>query len=183
MTSNEAQQIATGYDSILKGLPSNSSQSSGGNSPVNSPVGDSYDKIIQNYTTSQNNFVPYDLKRAQDLQSKDSGSYNGLCQKFVDDVFDVPYPRTGKESAINAWQNAPNKVQNLQGIKSGDLIYFTPNQSNATWDFPNGAGHVGIYKGNGIFKSATDSGIEDHTLQEWNSITGQQPLGYIPTHI
>lgn len=120
------------------------------------------------------NLYPGDLTTAEKLQKQDNGSYNGYCQKFVDDIFNVPYPRTGKESAISAWNTAPNKVEGLQGIKPGDLIYFTPNQSNQN------DGHVGIYKGNGAFKSATDTGITDHSLQDWNNITGQQALGYIP---
>jgi hypothetical protein len=115
------------------------------------------------------------------MNSKD---YNGYCEQFVGDALGEPYPRTGKGSAIDTWNNDPNKVADpsLKGAKQGDRIYFSPNQSNATLDYPNGAGHTGFYEGNGQFISATDNGVQENDLNNWNKTNGTQVLGYIPVN-
>jgi hypothetical protein len=115
---------------------------------------------------------PSNLINAEKLQKEDNGSYNGYCQKFVEDT---TYGTSGIfPSAVDAWNSISDKVEGLQGVKSGDLVYFTPDQSNEY------NGHVGIYKGNGKFKSATDAGIADYSLEDWTKSTGQKVLGYVP---
>src|ERR1035437_8093444 len=96
--------------------------------------------------------------------------YIGWCQAFVRSVGGT----TSGASAYQAWQNAGNKVTGTQGMQPGDLVYFSPNQGN------NNDGHTGVYAGNNQFISATDSGILNEDLQNWQTATGQQLLGYVP---
>jgi hypothetical protein len=115
---------------------------------------------------------PINISNADMLSKNDRGQYNGFCQRFVEQA---TYGTTGHfASAAQAWNTIQNKVVGLDGIKPGDLVYFTPDKSN------NNDGHVGIYEGNGMFKSATGTGIKDISLQDWSQQTGQSPMGYIP---
>lgn len=115
---------------------------------------------------------PITVTTADMIQNKDKGQYNGFCQRFVEDA---TYGKHGIfDSAISAWNQLPNKVRGLQGVKPGDLVYFSANAGN------NNDGHVGIYEGNGVFKSATSKGIEDQNIGDWMAKTGQQVLGYVP---
>ena len=123
---------------------------------------------------SSGDTTPPILKNAEQIGQKNDPSYRGYCQKFVDDALGLPYPRTGKESAISAWDTAPNKVESLNGVKKGDLIYF----QDPTGKEPDG--HVGIYEGGNQFYSARDDGIKSDTITNWDKTTGQVPLGYIP---
>ncbi len=101
-------------------------------------------------------------------------SYNGYCQAFVEQTtygHQKMFP-----TAIDAWNSYnQNKqaVQGTQGIKPGDIVYFTP-----TPKVP--AGHTGIYQGDNKFVSATDTGVASNDLNSWQQGTGQQILGYIP---
>ena len=61
--------------------------------------------------------------------------YIGWCQSFVEKMGGT----TSGASAIQAWQNAQNKVTGTQGMQPGDLVYFSPNQGNGQ------DGHTGIY--------------------------------------
>jgi len=118
------------------------------------------------------NIEPVDIKNAKQLMDNPPEDYAGKCQRFVEQA---AYGKTGLEySANTAWQNAQNKVESLNGIKKGDLIYFSPNESN---DYD---GHVGIYEGNGKFISARDDGIKSDSIDNWRNQTNQIPLGYIP---
>lgn len=123
------------------------------------------------------------LTKAKEIMNNTKENYSGYCQKFVDDVLDVPYPRIGHESAIDAWNNAKNKIADptLKGAKPGDLISFSPNYSNVADGFPEGAGHTGFYEGNNKFISAAANGIVDeYNIDDWNKLNGTQTLGYIP---
>lgn len=120
--------------------------------------------------------IPTQSKAPDDvfLASKDTGNhkYDGWCQAFVEHA---TLGKTGVfPSAIDAWQAQQDKaVSGLNGIKAGDPIYFSPNQSN------DGYGHTGIYAGDNKFISATDNGIKTIDLKEWSKATGQQVLGYL----
>lgn len=98
-------------------------------------------------------------------------AYIGYCQSFVEKVSGSGWQGG---SAIEAWQNTPNKVSGLQGIQPGDKVYFSPDASNS------GYGHVGVYAGNNQFISATNNGIEKQDLSQWQQNTGQRVLGYVP---
>lgn len=97
-------------------------------------------------------------------------AYVGYCQAFVRQMGGT----TQGASAIQAWNNAQNKVQGTQGMQPGDLVYFSPNQSNQ------GYGHTGIYSGDNRYVSATNSGILENDLNNWQTATGQKLLGYVP---
>ena len=113
---------------------------------------------------------PKDLEIARQYMGQ--SNFIGYCQSFVRQVTGG---RTQGASAIDAWNNAQNKVQgSVQGMQPGDLVYFTPNASNS------GYGHTGIYAGNGQFVSDTDKGIRQAGLSDWIKATGQKLLGYVP---
>ena len=113
---------------------------------------------------------PKDLEIARQYMGQQK--FIGYCQSFVRQVTGG---RTQGASAIEAWNNAKQKVQgSVQGMQPGDLVYFSPNASNS------GYGHTGIYAGQGQFVSATDKGIRQSGLSEWMQATGQKLLGYVP---
>jgi hypothetical protein len=112
--------------------------------------------------------TPAILALAQKLLGQKA--YIGWCQEFVQKVGGT----TSGGTAYQAWQNAQNKVQGMQGIQPGDLVYFGPDASN------NNDGHTGVYAGNGQFISATDSGIMNNSIPQWQNSTGQKVLGYVP---
>lgn len=98
-------------------------------------------------------------------------AYIGYCQAFV---ADTAGGQNHGASAIEAWNNQQDKAtQGLNGISPGDEIYFNADDSNG------GNGHTGIYSGNNHFISATNNGIEEQDLADWQKSTGQQLLGYI----
>lgn len=112
---------------------------------------------------------PRDLEIAR--QYLGTSKFIGYCQSFVRQVTGG---KTTGASAIQAWNNAPTKIQGTQGLQAGDLVYFSPNASNR------GYGHTGIYEGNGNFISATNNGIKSTGLTDWMKSTGQKLLGYVP---
>ncbi|MCK9371058.1 C40 family peptidase [Candidatus Dojkabacteria bacterium] len=97
-------------------------------------------------------------------------AYVGYCQQFVKEMGGT----TRGASAIQAWNNAQNKVQGTQGIQPGDLVYFSPNSTNQ------GFGHTGVYEGDNKYISATNSGVLRNDLNAWQTATGQKLLGYVP---
>lgn len=108
-----------------------------------------------------------------DKASKEVGKqdYNGLCQGFVDTMTGNP---NRYKSAVEAWNGQLDKAHGgLEGIRSGDLLYFNPDASNRD------DGHTGIYIGNGQFVSATDYGVKTENVSDWMKKTGQKVLGYI----
>lgn len=113
---------------------------------------------------------PRDLDIARSYMG--AKAFIGYCQAFVNRVTGG---KTSGASAIQAWNNAPQKVQGTtQGMQPGDLVYFSPNSSNR------GYGHTGIYAGNNQFISATDNGVKQTGLFDWMKETGQKLLGYVP---
>lgn len=102
-----------------------------------------------------------------------SQAYDDYCQAFVEQAL---YGHQGVyPSAIAAWNQQQDKaVQGTQGMSPGDTVYFSPNQGNG------GNGHTGIYMGNNEFISATDNGVQTNDLNNWQKMTGQQLLGYVP---
>lgn len=98
--------------------------------------------------------------------------YIGLCQAFVERA------TKGREgiyaSAAEAWEKQQDKAQtDFSKIKPGDVIYFSPSESN------NWYGHTGIYGGGNKFISATYNGIKELDLNDWMKSTGQKLLGFI----
>jgi hypothetical protein len=111
--------------------------------------------------------TPSDLTNANNIQGQ-----SGWCQKFVDDAIGTP-PQDRVGSADEAWQKyqaTGQAVQGTQGIQPGDLLYFSNN-------------HVGIYSGKDKFISATEQDpqhpVKNQSIQAWNDITGDVPLGYV----
>lgn len=101
-----------------------------------------------------------------------SQKFDDLCQAFVEQA---TYGHQGVyPSAIAAWNSQNNRVRGMQGIQPGDLVYFDADSSN------NGFGHAGIYMGNNQFISATNNGVQQRDLDQWQKATGQQLLGYVP---
>jgi len=130
---------------------------------------DSSTNELDQYLANQNS-TPDDVKAAK-ADSSDQ-NFNGWCQAFVEQATGskVKYP-----SAIDAWNAQKDKaVPTTIGMKPGDLVYFSPNDSNE------GNGHTGIYEGNNQFISATDKGVIPYDLTDWQKLTGQSILGYIP---
>ena len=115
--------------------------------------------------------TPADVRNAESQLG--SSDFNGWCQAFVEES--TMGKRGTYPSAIDAWVKQQDKARpGLAGIMPGDPIYFSPNKSNR------GFGHTGIYMGNGQFISATDNGVQENSLNDWQNMTGQQVLGYIP---
>lgn len=121
----------------------------------------------------QQSQLPGDVQSAQ----SDSGdqSYNNYCEKFVEQAV---YGKAGMfptaADAINSYSQQGQAFAGTQGIQPGDMVYFAPDKSNRF------EGHAGIYSGNGSFVSATDNGVEEYSLKDWEKQTGQQLVGYVP---
>lgn len=113
---------------------------------------------------------PADLARAKAQLGEQA--YIGYCQSFVEQATGSGWQGS---SASDAWERSQNKIQGLQGMQPGDLIYFN--------DPNNPDGHVGIADKNNQFVSATDNGIQENDINNWEQETGQSPLGYIPQQV
>lgn len=97
--------------------------------------------------------------------------YIGLCERFVENTQGKSgiYP-----SAADAWNAQLNNASNdMNSIQPGDEVYFAPDSSNHY------QGHTGIYTGNNKMISATDNGVEQSDLNDWQNQTGQKLLGYV----
>lgn len=129
---------------------------------------------IESQATTQaihNGADPSLLDKARQYLGKNA--YIGLCEAFVERM------TQGAEgiyrSAIDAWnQHQGNRQTDLSKAQPGDAIYFAADASNR------GFGHTGVYMGNGKFISATDNGIRQYDLNDWQKRTGQKVLGYVP---
>jgi hypothetical protein len=100
-------------------------------------------------------------------------NYFNLCLQFVDDTLGLA-DRSGRSTALEVWQNSPNKQTDLSKLKPGDVIYGTG---------ANPAGHVAIYIGNGkvIGHQRKDgNGIAVATLEEFRQFSGGTILGFEP---
>lgn len=118
----------------------------------------------------QNGANPTLLDQARSWLGKNA--YVGLCEAFVERM------TNGAEglyrSAQDAWNQHQNKVQGTTGMRPGDAVYFGADPSNGM------NGHTGVYMGNGEFVSATNNGIRQYNLNDWQKTTGQKLLGYVP---
>lgn len=112
---------------------------------------------------------PADLLAAKSQLGKQE--YINYCETFVEKA-----TGSGNEGATadQAFYNQPNAVHDptLQGAKPGDEVYLS--------DPTNPAGHTGIMDTGGNFISATDNGVQENNLSDWERETNQTPLGYIP---
>ena len=89
----------------------------------------------------------------------------GWCQKFVGQATGG---LTKGATALEAWKNAPNKIESSKGIQPGDAVYF---------DGAEGLGHAAIYSGDNKIISG---GYGESDLGEWGKQNNQNFLGYVP---
>jgi cell wall-associated NlpC family hydrolase len=83
------------------------------------------------------------------LSNLGSQAYRDLCQRFIEQA----YGTSGRYRSAAAASNALMKTADPAEADVGDLVFFRPDASNG------GAGHVGIYLGNGEMVSATNAGV------------------------
>lgn len=124
-------------------------------------------------TIEANPELPDNITEAR--QHLGSTDFNGLCERFVEKTTlgkSGVYP-----SAKDAWENyyAEGKgTTDLEKARPGDIIFFQPDVSN------DGYGHTGVLSGNGSFLSATDDGVQEMSLTDWQNMTKQQIQGIVP---
>jgi hypothetical protein len=155
------------------------------NKEANTSVG-----FVDPYSGKTIDDTPQSIQKAEDYMnnSKDQSYYNGYCQAFVEDMANNGGYDGG--SAIEAWYNHLAKGDavadpTLKGIKKGDLVYFDAAPSNASPDYPNGAGHTGIFKDNNTFISATENAdkvVQPNDVKKWSNDQQQPILGYVSMH-
>jgi hypothetical protein len=89
-------------------------------------------------------------------------NYYNLCQRFIENA----YGTSGRYGSAAIAGNALMNNQNMEDADVGDLVFFRPDASNG------GAGHVGIYLGNGEMVSATNKGITRDSLSSpyWKNL-------------
>ena len=120
----------------------------------------------------QNGADPSLLDQASQYLNKNQ--FIGLCEAFVEKM------TKGVEGiykdASTAWNQQASKVTGLTGVKPGDAVYFAPDASNGY------NGHTGVYEGNNQFVSATYNGVKQYDLNDWQKMTGQKLLGYVPSN-
>lgn len=102
-----------------------------------------------------------------------SQAFDDMCEKFVEQAM---FGRTGMyPSAIAAWNAQAHKaIAGINGAQPGDQVFFSPNAGNGYY------GHTGIYMGNNQILAATDQGVKQTDLNQWQRYTGQKLLGYVP---
>ena len=116
--------------------------------------------------------TPSDVTSAQN--NAGSQAYDDYCQKFVEQMttgHSGIFPSAS--AAINHYQQEGKLVTNPIGMKPGNLIYFSPDQSNK------GFGHVGILTKDNRFISATEKGVEEMPISQWQQLTGQKVAGFV----
>lgn len=111
------------------------------------------------------------------LAQKDEGdqSYDNYCEQFAEQAVyghASLYPTAADAYANYKIQGVANDG-NITKAPQGALVYFAPDASNS------GEGHVGISDGNGNFVSATSNGVKTISIKQWESQTGQSPLGWV----
>lgn len=89
-------------------------------------------------------------------------NYLNLCQRFIENA----YGTSGRYGSAAQASNALMNNTNMADADVGDLVFFRPDRSNG------GAGHVGIYLGNGEMVSATNGGITRDRLDSpyWSNL-------------
>lgn len=132
----------------------------------------SSDSTYDNFLSLNNS--PADVSTAKTyVDNPEMNQHAGMCQQFVEQV---TQGKTGiYPSAIDAWQQQQNRARaGLDGAKPGDAVYFAPDSSNGY------SGHTGILTKDGKFISATDNGVKEMSIQDWQNMTNQQVMGYLP---
>jgi hypothetical protein len=89
-------------------------------------------------------------------------NYYNLCQRFIENA----YGTSGRYGSAAQASNALMSTTDVADADVGDLVFFRPDASNG------GAGHVGIYLGNGEMVSATNKGITRDSLSSpyWKNL-------------
>lgn len=97
----------------------------------------------------------------------------GYCETFVEQMAGTPNMGASAAEAFNNWAAQGKAYQDVTKAPPGSLIYFKADDSNGN------AGHVAIADGQGNIIGATYNGVQQTSLKDWISQTGQQPLGYV----
>ncbi len=172
MDNNTALPFTPEFAKIAGSLSSSSQNRGQDQAPA--PYTSAFAQVAQKLNAKS---TPADVLAAKkDIGRQDE---NGWCEQWQEQASDSPNMGT---SAANAWTNYEQNQQakpGLQGAKPGDLVYFAPDDSNQ------GDGHTGIItsmdpKEGMKFISATDNGVKEYNLNEWQQLTGQQLLGHVP---
>ena len=100
-------------------------------------------------TAAENTVGKQALAAAWALNQIGRQDFYNLCQQFIENA----YGTTGQYRSAAVAGNALNWGTDPSQADVGDLVFFRPDASNG------GAGHVGIYLGNGEMVSATNKGI------------------------
>jgi hypothetical protein len=89
-------------------------------------------------------------------------NYYNLCQRFIENA----YGTSGRYGSAAVAGNALMNNTSMEDADVGDLVFFRPDASNG------GAGHVGIYLGDGEMVSATNKGITRDSLSSpyWKNL-------------
>lgn len=109
-----------------------------------------------------------------------SQNWDGMCESFVETLFGDA-TSTGKPNwggtardAFSNWQNSGAATTGYP-TTPGQLVYFD------WWNPENGIdqGHVGVYLGGGMFRSALDNGVQDMSIAEYLASNRSDLLGYV----
>lgn len=118
--------------------------------------------------------TPIDAANAkQELGKHES---EGWCENWAENMAGIGNQGSTAIGAFNNFASKGKAYQGINGIKQGDFLYFNG---------AGGLGHVGIVTeinpqtGEPTFISATDNGVESHSLTDWENYAGQQYLGYV----
>jgi cell wall-associated NlpC family hydrolase len=96
---------------------------------------------------------------------------NGQCEVFVENAYGTQYKYLTAQRAYDALHTSTTWTPDI-----GALVWFVPNSSNG------GAGHVGIYIGNGQFISATYNGVKVQYMNWWSDhLAPYEGWGNAPT--
>lgn len=129
----------------------------------------------------KNAMQPQDVVTAQTIQQQKPQDYNGWCESFAEKATGMGWQGASAAQAARRFSQKGKLIANPTGMQSGNLVYFHPDASN------NYEGHVGIITNGDKFISATNNGIQELPISEWQKQTGQtiagfvQPTGKLPT--
>ncbi len=91
-----------------------------------------------------------------------------FCETYVEDVAGVGWRGS---SAIDAWGRWDERGAAHSGYpqRPGDLVYFEWGKN----------GHVGVYEGNGMMRSALHGGVQDMSISDYLQVNHASLLGYV----
>ncbi|HEX9060858.1 MAG TPA: CHAP domain-containing protein [Clostridia bacterium] len=121
----------------------------------------------------QANQTPQDVTNAKQELGKHESA--GWCENWAENMAGIGYQGSTAIDAFNNFSSKGKAFQGIQGVQPGDFLYFNG---------AGGLGHVGVVtqinpqNGEPTFISATDNGVESHSLTDWENYAGQQYLGY-----